>query len=99
LRLGDSYLTIELSVRPSAGKQGFLHSRPNGPVIALRSAPEKGRANRELIDYLAAILDVPARAVTIIKGESARQKVLRVETASAHALAAKLSSAFGSRRV
>ncbi len=90
MRLGKDFLSIELSVRPGAGKRGFLRIRPTGPVVALNSAPEKGRANHELIEFIAEVLDVPAAAVSIIKGQSARQKVVRVETPSSHAIAAKL---------
>jgi uncharacterized protein len=56
----------------------------------LASAPEKGRANRELIEFMAEILDVPVSAVSIVRGEGARQKVIRIETAAPRALAAKL---------
>ncbi len=64
--------------------------RPTGPVVTLNSAPEKGKANRELIEFIADVLGVPAAAVAIIKGQGVRHKVVRVETSSAHAIAAKL---------
>jgi uncharacterized protein len=90
LRLGEGYFTVEVSARPAAGKRGLLRTRPSGPVVALTAAPEKGRANRELIEFIAEILGVPTAAVSIIKGQGARQKVIRVETASPQAVAAKL---------
>ena len=93
LRLGESYFTIEVSARPAAGKRGFLLIRPTGPVVALTSAPEKGRANRELIEFIAGILGLPTAAVSVIKGLGARQKVIRVETSSPQAVAAKLVAA------
>lgn len=67
LRLGEGYFTVEVSARPGSGRRGFLPIRPTGPVVALNSAPEKGRANRELIEFIAEILDVPIAAVSIIK--------------------------------
>jgi uncharacterized protein YggU (UPF0235/DUF167 family) len=90
LRLGDDYLTVEISARPGSGKRGLLRTRPTGPVVALASAPEKGRANRELIEFIADLLDVPASAVSVIRGHSARQKVIQIESAAAQALGAKL---------
>ena len=93
LRLGQGYLTVELSARPGSGERGFLRTRPSGPVVALNSVPENGRANRELIDFIAAVLDVPTASVSIIKGQGARQKVIRVETLSPGAVAAKLVDA------
>lgn len=61
-----------------------------GPVIGLAAAPEKGRANRELIEFIADLLGVPASAVSVIRGHSARQKVIRIQSAAAQALGAKL---------
>ncbi len=90
MRLGRDYISVELSVRPGAGRRGFLRIRPTGPVVALNSAPEKGRANHELIEFIAEVMGVPATAVSIIKGQSARQKVVRVETASPSAAAARM---------
>jgi uncharacterized protein (TIGR00251 family) len=90
LRFGNDYLTIELSVRPAAGRRGLVSVRASGPVIALNAAPEKGRANRELIEFIADLLEVSAASVSIIKGQTARHKVVRVETASPPATASKL---------
>jgi uncharacterized protein (TIGR00251 family) len=62
--------------------------------VALNSAPEKGRANRELIEFIAQALGVAAAAVTIIRGQTAREKVIRIEASPPpQALAAKLLAA------
>jgi uncharacterized protein YggU (UPF0235/DUF167 family) len=90
LRLGDGYLTIEISARPASARRGLLRIAATGPVIGLASAPEKGRANRELIELVADLLEVPVPAVSVIRGRSARQKVLRIETTTPQALRAKL---------
>ncbi len=90
LRLGDGYLTVEISARPASAKRGLLRISATGPVVGLAAAPEKGRANRELIEFIADLLDIPASAVSVIRGQSARQKVIRIETAAPHPLGAKL---------
>ena len=90
LRLGDGYLTVEISARPASAKRGLLRISATGPVVGLAASPEKGRANRELIEFMAETLDVPASAISVIRGQSARQKVLRIETPIAPAVAAKL---------
>jgi hypothetical protein len=93
LRLGENYFTVELSVRPASGNRGFLRPRPTGPVVSLNSPPEKGRANRELVELIAALLDVPTASVSIIKGHAARQKVIRVQALSPAKVAARLLTA------
>lgn len=96
IRLGDVYLTVEIDARPGNRKRGLLKTLPSGPVIGLVSAPEKGRANRELIEFLAEAAAVPASAVSIIKGQNARKKVLRVETSAPQVVAARLRGQLGS---
>ena len=92
LRLGNGYLTVEISARPASGKRGILRVAATGPVIGLASAPEKGRANRELIEFVAELLDLPVSVISVIRGHSARQKVIRIETAAPQALGAKLTA-------
>jgi len=90
MRLGDGHVTIEIGARPGSRKRGVLKTQPSGLVVGVVSAPEKGRANRELIEFIAEIAGVPASAVSIIKGPGARRKVIRIETTFPQAVAAKL---------
>lgn len=46
--------------------------------VALRSPPEKGKANEELVELLAAALNIPARQVSVVRGQTSRNKRLRV---------------------
>ncbi|HXR36510.1 MAG TPA: DUF167 domain-containing protein [Candidatus Binataceae bacterium] len=90
LRVGEGHLTVEISARPASARRGLLRTSPAGLVIGLAAAPEKGRANRELIEFIADLLDVPASAVSVIRGHSRRQKVIRIQSAAAQVLGAKL---------
>ena len=47
--------------------------------IRIKAPPEKGKANCELIKFLAKELKMPKSAVRIIKGEKSREKVVIVE--------------------
>ena len=44
----------------------------------VRSAPERGKANRELVELLAEEYKVPKCKVIILKGETARNKIVEV---------------------
>jgi len=55
---------------------------PQGVVIGINAAPDKGKANTELIAFLARELGLPRSSVTILRGESSRHKTIRVESAS-----------------
>jgi hypothetical protein len=40
--------------------------------------PVEGKANAELLRFLASVFGVPQRAVLLLRGESSRQKTVRV---------------------
>jgi uncharacterized protein YggU (UPF0235/DUF167 family) len=46
--------------------------------VYIQSAPDKAKANRELIEYLAGKLDVPKSSIKIIRGQTGKAKVLRI---------------------
>jgi hypothetical protein len=46
--------------------------------VRVAAASHEGRANAELVRFLAATLEVPRSAVTLIGGAGARRKLLRV---------------------
>lgn len=46
--------------------------------IALRAIPEKGKANAELIRFLASEFDLDKNNITIINGASERTKLIKI---------------------
>ena len=73
-------MPAELLVRviPRAKRAGIDGRRGDAILVRLHSPPADGEANAELIDLLAAVLDVPKRAVTIIAGQKSRLKRIQV---------------------
>lgn len=63
--------------------------------IKVRAPALEGRANDALCEFLAESLNLPARAITVLRGQTSRQKVLNIEGISLEELrrrvAAKLS--------
>jgi uncharacterized protein len=51
--------------------------------VKLQAAPVGGAANEELVTLLAEWLDVPARAVAIVRGAASRSKFVEVTGVSA----------------
>ena len=76
---------IYAAPRASANKVVGLH---DGAIkIALAAPPVDGAANRALIEFLAKLLDVPRNNITLVSGETSRNKVVRIagiEAATAH---------------
>ena len=83
-------MTIEIVARPGSQRRGLLRVEPRGLVIGLASPAEKGKANDELIAAIAALAEVPRAEVSILRGTSAREKIVRIATAQPTEVARQL---------
>jgi hypothetical protein len=82
-----------LRVRPSSRADAVLGVHGGALRIAVRAAPEKGRANEAVIDLLARVLAVPRAAVRITSGAGGRDKRVVVAGTALETLRARLSEA------
>ena len=83
-------LRLEALARPGASRRGIVGIDPRGLVVALQAPPDRGRANDELIEYLARALKLPRANVTIARGLSSRRKTLKIATAEPERIAVML---------
>jgi uncharacterized protein (TIGR00251 family) len=68
----DTIITIKVIPKASFNQ---IVGWENGMLkIRLTAAPEKGKANQELIDFLSKKLKIPKSKISIIHGEAARMK-------------------------
>jgi hypothetical protein len=74
-------LTIKVKVVPSSGKSCWQLDKNGTLKCFLKSAPEKGAANKELIKTLSKQLKIPQQEIEIISGLTDRKKVLKIHTA------------------
>jgi uncharacterized protein (TIGR00251 family) len=70
-------LYLEISVVPRSGRQEIQQSHI-GLKCFLKEAPEQGRANQELIKFLAKKLGITQQDIEIIAGGSGRKKRLKL---------------------
>jgi uncharacterized protein len=75
---GEGFVNLHVVVKPGSAHRRILRRDPRGLLIALNSQPSKGRANEELKEFLANLLDTPRSAVAIIRGYTARTKTVRI---------------------
>lgn len=75
---------------PSAGRQTAVLDKNNQLKCYLKSPPEDGKANAELIKYLAHALKIPQKEVTIVSGATNRTKLIQI--ASGHTYAELLDA-------
>lgn len=87
---GRGSVILRIIAKPGAPRRRIVRIDPRGLVIALKAAPEKGRANDELLGYIAAELGLPRNALELTSGAGARRKSLRIATADSAAVVARL---------
>lgn len=75
---GTGFVDLQVVAKPGSARRRILRRDARGLLVALNSQPSKGRANQELIEFLADLLGTPHSSVTIIRGYSARVKTVRI---------------------
>jgi uncharacterized protein (TIGR00251 family) len=81
-------LAIKLQPRASMNKVG----EPQGPElrVSVTAPPVDAAANEALLRLLADTLDCPRGAVELVRGQTARHKIVRIHGATPVAILAKL---------
>lgn len=74
----DSDVILTVRVIPRAARSAIAGSRDNALLVRLTAPPVEGAANAELIRLLAETLDIPKRNITLISGERARLKRVKI---------------------
>lgn len=71
-------MRLRVKVKPCASKNEVRQLGPDNYEVRTTAAPEKGKANQEVIRLLAEFLGVSPSALTIIRGETSREKLILV---------------------
>ena len=90
MRVSIDEVIIEVTARPGASRGGVIGVTGERLVVDVNSRPEKGKANDELIEYLAREMRVPRSALMIVHGEMSRRKTLRIVTHEPTRVASRL---------
>lgn len=71
-------LFLDITAVPSSGKQAIILDKQQRLKIFLKSAPEKNKANQELIRFLSEKTNITQDKLTIVKGLTSRKKRIAV---------------------
>lgn len=71
-------MSFSVRVQPRASRDELAGERAGALLVRLSAPPLEGAANSALIRLLARALGVPPSAVEILRGESRRDKLVRV---------------------
>ena len=83
LRKTDQGWLIAVHAQPGAKKSAVAGLHGESLKVRVAAPPVEGKANEALIAFVAKALGLPRRAVSIVKGESSREKLLLITDASA----------------
>lgn len=71
-------LLLHVRVQPKARANAVLGWRGGALRVSVTAAPEAGKANRAVIELLAAALAVPPGSIALVRGATSRDKWFRL---------------------
>lgn len=71
-------LLLYCHLQPRASTDSFVGPHGERLKVRISAPPVEGRANTQLVNFLAEQFGVPKREVTVIQGDSSRQKTVRI---------------------
>ena len=77
---------VAVRVQPNAARSQVVGFQDDVLRVRVAAPAREGRANRALVDLLAESLGVPRSAVTILRGQTSRDKVVEVRGATPESL-------------
>ncbi len=70
---------LEVKVQPRSKRPGVEKLADGSFRVRVLAAPERGRANREVVERLAEFLDLPPSRLSVVRGEASSNKRVKVE--------------------
>ena len=72
-------MELQIRVRPRAGRNAIEIGDGGRVTVRVTAVPEGGRANKSVVDLLAKTLGVSKSSVTLVRGHTSRDKVVRID--------------------
>jgi hypothetical protein len=92
LRESPNGVTIAVKVQPRAPRNEVVGAEGGELKIKIAAPPVDSAANEALVEFLANKLDCPRRCVQLLRGQTARHKLVLVTGVSGDDIAARLVS-------
>ncbi len=89
---GENACRISIHAVPRASKTEVCGMQGNALKLRLQAPPVDGKANKAISKYLAEILDVPARNVSIVVGDTGREKIFQATGITAESAKGKIEA-------
>ncbi len=83
-------VVFAVRVSPGAAKTRVLGEHDGALKVAVAAPPERGKANKALLDFLAKTLGIKKSQLQLLSGETSRLKKIAVENADAATVRSRL---------
>lgn len=81
--------TLSIKAIPNAPRSEVVGWLGDALKVKVKAPPVEGRANEALCEFLADELGLPRRAVSVLRGDTSRLKVVRIDGLTLAAVKAK----------
>jgi uncharacterized protein (TIGR00251 family) len=83
-QVNSDHVRLSVKLTPNAGRDGIdgAEAAADGETLLkarVTAVPEKGKANKALIELLSKSLKLPKSSISVISGDTARKKILRID--------------------
>ena len=75
----DSGISLLLKVQPNAKKNSIVGKHGDRLKISVTAPPDKGKANKAVIKLMARELEVKASQISVISGQTSRDKKVQIK--------------------
>jgi uncharacterized protein len=87
----DGATLVRVRVQPRAGRERIEGERAGALLVKVKAPPVEGKANDAVCRLLARAAGIPSRSAELVRGASARDKVVRLDGVGVEETAARLA--------
>jgi len=91
--MGEPRTRLRLRVSPGAGRSEILGRHGEAWKIRVAAAPERGRANAEVLRLLSQALGVPVARLSLVSGHATKDKVVELSGLDEREVSRRLGAA------
>jgi len=77
--MSSNPIKVSIKVQPNAGKNEVIGQSNDVWKIRIAAPPEKGKANKLLIEFLGEVLKIKKDHITIFKGHTSHNKIVAID--------------------
>jgi uncharacterized protein (TIGR00251 family) len=92
IRALGSAVEIEVLATPGSSVSKVRGVHGSALKVAVRAAPERGKANDEIVEVLADFFNVAAQNVSVVSGMTSRNKKIRIDGLSIDTALARIKT-------